>query len=106
MAAWPFLLVGAAGSAVETWQSPLRVNLSLDTIWNSSFRVTLVGSVAAFAAAWYLGRRADKGMSDVFSSFWHYHQPKLRAELKRVNAQARNASQTLRKPKAWPRAVS
>lgn len=51
----------------------------------------LLGAGVGFVAAWALAAVADRQMTDVFSRFWHQHQPTLRAELKRVNAEARAA---------------
>jgi hypothetical protein len=43
----------------------------------------------AFAAAWFLGRVADRRMSDAFSLFWQKHQKDLRASLRQALAEAR-----------------
>lgn len=110
MASWAVLAVGAVGALVESGGPPtlagvvksvftlvgnvlsLRVGELFETfkvLLASAWGVTLAAAVIGFVVAWRLSARADAGMSEIFSTFWHQRQPALRAALKLARAQAR-----------------
>ena len=93
-----------AAAAPNGWQSVIHLGPFLENIgrllWGlvTSLPTTLQGAYAnlvgnrallsalalAFLAAYVLGRIADRGMSKVFSEFWHDQQQRLRDALKRA----------------------
>ena len=82
---WALLLAGVVGLTVDAIQTP---TMTLQAWVLSPWQVILLLALGGFVVAWYLSRRADRGMSNVFSHFWHQHQAKLRQALKQARAEA------------------
>lgn len=92
VASWVLLIVSIVLVMAGTWGSePAPGAATLRGLSSAGFWCLVLWAGSA-AAAWGLAHHAGNTMSDAFSRFWHVHQPALRAELKRVNAELRDAT--------------
>jgi uncharacterized protein (DUF2235 family) len=94
-------VLGEPGSLAGPWAFLKSIALLLWGVVTSPFdtanevlsnlrehRVVLGVLAAGFIASYVLGRIADRGMSKVFSQFWHQQQQRLRDALKRAREAA------------------
>ena len=92
-------LLNGPEATSSLWSFPKSIALLLWGVVTSPFdtanevlgslrehRVVLGVLAAGFLASYVLGRIADRGMSKVFSQFWHKQQQRLRDALKRARA--------------------